>query len=268
MPAAARLQQDHVRARLQRVPGRPHPRVAAADDHDVRALVVLQRREHIGIGGVGDPVAVRVVDHRTCTSAAAATAARSSFRSASGTSHPIGILGEGRLQAGQPLEDGEVGQREMLQRVAALEHHHQAAAAGLGRQRDRPVGQRAEAGHRDRHPAERVGGRGVLPGPDDHQIRAESAHDGRDDGVEGVRVAVVAGARRQRDVDVRRAAARPARRCGRDRGRPGAARRSAPTGRCRRSPPSRCRDARPSRRSPPARRRARAAPSAPRRRCC
>ena len=75
----------------EHVPGRPQAGVAAADHDDVGALVALERRQHLGAARVGDPVAVRVVQHQgTWTRSAAATAARSTSRSASGTSTPTG----------------------------------------------------------------------------------------------------------------------------------------------------------------------------------
>ena len=91
----------------------------------------------------------------------------------------------------------------MQQRVAALEHHHEPAAAQLARERHGAVGERAEAADGDRHAAERVGGRGVLAGADEQQLGPERPQHGRDHLVERVQVAVVAGPGGERDVDVR-----------------------------------------------------------------
>ena len=110
------------------VPGRPHAGVAAADHDDVGPRVALERREHGRAARLGDPEAVRVVQHQAkCARSAAATAARSTSRSARRDVGADRVDRERRRQPGQPFEDREVGQREVQQRVAALEHRDDAA---------------------------------------------------------------------------------------------------------------------------------------------
>ena len=91
--AAARLEHDHAGARREgeHVPGGPQPGVAAADHDDVGRRVAVQRRQHGRAPRLGHPVPVGVVEHQPrCASRAAATASRSTSRSAAGTSTPIG----------------------------------------------------------------------------------------------------------------------------------------------------------------------------------
>ena len=60
------LEQDDARLGLERlrVPGRPHPRVAAADDDHVGVALAAQRRGRLDRAGLLEPVAVRRVLHR------------------------------------------------------------------------------------------------------------------------------------------------------------------------------------------------------------
>ena len=66
VPAAAGLEQDDARLRLERldVPRRPHPRVAAADHDEVGLALTGQRLCRLDRAGLLQPVAVRRVLHR------------------------------------------------------------------------------------------------------------------------------------------------------------------------------------------------------------
>ena len=170
VPAAPALEQDHLRVRvgLQQVPRRPHAGVAAADDHDVRGVLALQRREDGRVARLGDPEPVRVVQHQPrWVATAAATAARSTSRSPRGTSAPIGSSGKKGSRPARPSRIARLQSGRCMQRVAALEHGHQPIVADLGGERHDAVGQRAEALHVHRHAPERVGRGGVLAGADD-----------------------------------------------------------------------------------------------------
>ena len=65
-PVAAQpgLQDHHGSPALTQLPRRPQAGVAAADDHDVGALLALQGRRRFDRAGLGQPVAVGGVDHR------------------------------------------------------------------------------------------------------------------------------------------------------------------------------------------------------------
>ena len=138
-PGAAlrRLEDHHARVRLalEHLPRRPHAGVAAADDHDVGVELLGQRRLRGRQPRLGDPPAVRVVLH-----AAASTARDLDVAQPARDVAADRVLGEARRQPGQPLEDREVGGRQVAQRVAALEEGDDAPAAALVGELDRAVG--------------------------------------------------------------------------------------------------------------------------------
>ena len=85
VPADGGLENDHVEVRLEReqLPGRPEPEVAAADDDDVRARVLLERPRGHDRAGLLEPPAVSRVAHARlgpATRLAGAARARTSAR--------------------------------------------------------------------------------------------------------------------------------------------------------------------------------------------